>query len=631
MSSTILSKLRKDTITTLSTLGIDDIEKIVQQANKAYYTTDSPLFSDETYDTIIDYLATVYPNSKQLAQVGAPVVTRSKVTLPFFMGSMDKIKNDDKALTVFKTTYKGNYILTDKLDGVSAMLHHDGHNLYMYTRGDGQVGQNITSIMKYIKGIPKVNLSNVTIRGELIISKIDFEKVKDKGANARNMVSGLVNAKTPDLSLLQHVQFVPYSVYQPVLKQSEQFKMMNKMGFNTVYNQKLDGNMLNVDTLSALLMERKDCSAFELDGIIVTHDEVYPIKASGNPVHAFAFKSIVAQEVAKVTVTNVEWNTSKDGYAIPVVLFEPVKLSGVLIQRASGFNAEFINKNNIGVGSQITVTRSGDVIPYIVNVLTPSSTGKASLPTCAYTWTSSGKDIIIQGDSKDQQCKVLENFFTKMSIERIRAGTITRLHNVGLHTIGDILRATANDFAKADGITKQTAVKMVDSIKDGMKNANIVTLMAASNMFGRGFGEKRIKLIIDTYPHLAHSKVISKEELTKIHGISETLASEFISGLEKFHQFIKVEHLEQYTCYEVKQSTSKNTSLSGQVIVFTGFRDKELEQKIITNGGIVVTSISKKTTIVVSKDPQSTSGKVQQAREQGIKIMSADDITKYID
>jgi DNA ligase (NAD+) len=153
------------------------------------------------------------------------------------------------------------------------------------------------------------------------------------------------------------------------------------------------------------LVEFKQDSPYEIDGIIVQADIKYTRNTSGNPDYAFAFK--ILSEVAETTVINVEWNISKWGALKPRVEIEPVELAGVLITYATGFNAKFIKDNEIGPGSRILITRSGDVIPYILKILTRT---EADMPTIEYVWNETGVDII--SENPDEMCiKRMLSFF----------------------------------------------------------------------------------------------------------------------------------------------------------------------------------------------------------------------------
>ena len=306
-----ISKLTKDTDNVLSSMDKNDIAKLIQEANYAYYNTSNPLFSDNLYDVIRDRLKIIDPKHPVLKDVGAGVAATDsrKEKLPFYMGSLDKIKNDDaNVLMKFKGKYPGSYVVSDKLDGNSALLVIDGGVVKLYSRGDGKIGQNITSIIPHIKGIPSglKTDKNVAVRGELIISRDDFRAVAHKGANARNMVAGVINAKLPDMEVLSMVQFVGYELINPDdLPIEKQLKHLKCMGLKVVHHEVLSEKDLTEARLSQILVGRRNESPFEVDGIVVFHNKPHTRSVGSNPDYAFAFKNVQTMERGEVTVTNV--------------------------------------------------------------------------------------------------------------------------------------------------------------------------------------------------------------------------------------------------------------------------------------------------------------------------------------
>ena len=226
LTKAAIAKLQKNPLVILKDLSENEIASIIQQANHSYYNEKTPVFSDNLFDMIKEFLQAQNPNHPILKAVGAAVEDR-KVTLPFFMGSLDKIKGEEKELAKFCTKYPGTYVASDKLDGNSALLCYDKDKTQLYSRGDGAVGQDISHIIPFAKHIPKDIFKKQTIiRGEMIISKRAFDKLKDKGANARNMVAGVLNAKLPDLEIAGEVEFVAYEVIVPKMEPSVQMEFL---------------------------------------------------------------------------------------------------------------------------------------------------------------------------------------------------------------------------------------------------------------------------------------------------------------------------------------------------------------------------------------------------------------------
>jgi NAD-dependent DNA ligase len=652
ISKAFIEKLLKNPVEVLKNLSEDEIASIIQKANFNYYNSDTPLFSDNLFDLIKEHLEDINPNHPILKNVGAVAEGEQKETLPYYMGSLDKIKADEKAIEKYKKEYQGNYIVSDKLDGNSGMIYFKGGELKLFTRGDGTIGQNISHLLGFIKNIGEfTSNAEVAIRGELIISKKDFEKVKDKGANARNMVSGLLNAKVPDLELIKFVEFVAYELITPILKPEDQFKYIKDLGFKPVFNQKIDDSKLTVNELSKILLQRRSVSDFEIDGIVIFNNVIHKRIKKENPKYAFAFKSLLTMEKGEVIVTNVEWNMSKDGYLIPVVNFNPIGLAGVTIRRAHGFNGKFIQDNKIGPGSKILIIRSGDVIPYISEIISKSETGKGQMPDANYIWSKTGVDIMLsetdQKDSDELKFKNLDYFIDKIDIKGLGSGNLKKIYDSGKKTVKDILNITVADLLKVDGFKIKMAEKIESAIKERKATLDCITIMNASNTIGRGFGSRKIELIITKIPSIIKNRYIpSSAELLAIKGVEKITADTFIKNLPDYFAFIDENGIkclfENVEEDNVKKSNGNQTTnlinevipqdkkFEGMKFVFTGFRNDELEKYIKKNGGTVTTSVSKLTTVVIRKDDSDeSSGKVKKAEEYGVKIENLEDFLSH--
>ncbi len=636
-----------------------EIVDLLQQANYGYYISGKPLFTDDMYDIVKNELEKKNSKHPILKNIGAAVADDSrKAKLPIFMGSMDKIKSDESVLSTFAKKYPGTYYVSDKLDGNSALYvkTKDGAPK-LYSRGDGEYGQDISHLIPFISGMPDQNIKEeLVVRGELIISKKEFEEIKERGANARNMVAGLANAKVPDLDIAKRVTFVAYNLFTPHMTLSKQYSHLSKLGFNVVYNRKLQS--LNFTMLSKELLHRRASSPFEIDGMIVHHDGEHKVVAGKNPAYAFAFKMLLTQETAEVVVSEIEWNISKDKLIKPTVIFEPVKMNGVVIRRATGFNANYIDINKLGPGARIVITRSGDVIPHILKTLTPSPSGP-QFPNLQYVWTDTHVDIMVSEESDEYNCRVLEQFFRKLDVKGISTGTVKKLFNAGFETVNDVINMTDDDFNSVEGLTRKA--QLWEMIHSKLKTIDCVTLMECSNTFGRGFGERKLKMIVAALPAIVNDPSFTPtiEELCKIEGISKISANNFRNGLQKYRKFIKMtkltcdkppakrvkieikpakkngdeddeDHREEVVEDDDDDEETLNTNWIGTVVVFSGYRDQTAEKRIEALGGRIATSVSKKTTHVIVKDESSSSSKVITARRLGITVLTSNQLASLL-
>lgn len=633
----------KDPETVLRSLSLDEVVSLIQEANNAYYNKGKPLFSDHLYDYIKEYIENIDPHHPVLKNIGAVVGKGIKVKLPFFMGSLDKIKSDEKALLNWTKKYTGDYVISDKLDGNSGLLVCSEGNLSLFTRGDGENGQNITHLIPFLKSQlnvnPKIHTNtNFAIRGELIISKQDFKKVADKGANARNMVAGLLNSKVPDLQIANITSFVGYEVLDPNLPPKQQLEYIKNLGIECVFHTQL--KLLTNDALSDMLIKRRDTSPYEIDGIVVAHNAVHP-RVSGNPEYAFAFKSVLTMENAEVTVTRVEWTMSKDAIYVPVVHFTPVSLDGVVITKAHGFNGKYIKDNSIGPGAVVLIMRSGAVIPYIIKTLIKAE--NAQFPDAPFVWTPSGVDIKLDisksssSNNNELQLRNLIYFFDKVDVKGLSEGIVSKIYNAGFKTVGQIFDMSVDELMKVEGFQQTLATKVFEALKQRKQTLDPILVMDSSNVLGRGIGYKKIKLICDTFPAILKERYIpSVEELVAIKGVEKKTATLFISNLAKVFVFFDDNNLpmsypSQITTSTASLSKSKVEMLRGKAFVFTGVRDKDLEKLITDYGGTISTSVSSKTSMVIVKSLDFESSKVDKAKQIGVSVMTLDDFRRELE
>jgi DNA ligase (NAD+) len=617
----------------ISKLKEEELVLILNEAQEAYHSTGTPIMTDDLYDVFKQRLQKLNPKHPFLKQVGAPV-KGEKVKLPYYMGSLDKIRDDPKHVENFKKKYPGNYVVSDKLDGISALIVYEHKKATMYTRGDGIYGQDISRLASLMKSLPKaISIANpLVVRGEIILSRASWNELKHKGANARNVVAGAVNAKEPDAEVLRHLQFVAYEVLSPKEIPSNAFTHLKNLGFKTPHYVLMSEVEMNNETLSQLLIQRRANSEFECDGIVIRHDKEHKYIAGKNPKYAFAYKSILTHEEAEVIIHTVEWNVSKDGFLKPTLLFDTVVLAGVKIQRATGFNGQFIEKNKIGPGSRVVIIRSGDVIPHVVRVLSPSATGKPNMPTIPFEWTDTHVDIYVVGeDTDDMKLKQMEFFVNQLDIKYLAKGTLAKLFSAGFNTISKVMHIKEADLLKIDGIQSKGAHKIYESIQKTKQSATCLDYLNASNKLGRGIGRKKIESLVQAYPEILEGRVPNTSHLVKIEGLSSATIQSMIEALPATMEWIK--EIDATVCTKKKSkspSPSKDSSpsnkhlkeLEGKTIVFTGFRNKEWEDLLKQVQCKVSNSVTKSLYLVVALDPSENSSKLQKAKDYQLTILS---------
>ena len=192
----LLDDFNDDPYNFVETAKLSEIVTLIEKANEVFFNTSKQIMTDAEYDLLKDELQERKPEHKLLKKIGSQVHTKNKVKLPVNMGSMDKIKPGTGNLDKWIKKYSGSYVLSDKLDGTSGLLVIYKDEYKLYTRGDGSVGTDISSIIKYINGIPNIKSEKkLIVRGELLVSHKNYEKNKSKYSNSRAMVNGLIGKK----------------------------------------------------------------------------------------------------------------------------------------------------------------------------------------------------------------------------------------------------------------------------------------------------------------------------------------------------------------------------------------------------------------------------------------------------
>ncbi len=627
---TLINK-SEDIFDTIQKLSTDDLEKVLVFASDKYYN-EEPVISDNIFDTLRDFLQLKAPKSKVLKQIGSqPSKSKDKVKLPYYLGSMDKIKPPSNKLESWKKIYSAPYVLSDKLDGVSALLVYEKEPK-LYTRGTATFGMDISPLLKYIKlpdesiindYMKKNKLKSIAFRGELIINKIKFDKNwASSMKNARNAVAGLVNSKNINPELAHDTYLVLYQIIDPNYNTLDQLKIIKELGFKTVHHKVT--NVLSFKKLSKYLLKRRTKSKYIIDGIIITNNDYHPINKDGNPEYAFAFKDVLEDQKALSKVINIEWNNTKDNILMPTIIIEPVDVGGVTIKRVTGNNAKFIVDNKIGIGAEVEVIRSNDVIPKIEKVI---KSAKVDLPEGE--WNESGVHLMNTNyENDDTKIKNIYYFFSTIGTMGLGEKVIEKIYNAGYTTIVDFLTLTIDDIKEIEGFKQKSAENIISSIKKSTTNIPLAILMKASNKLGRGMGEERAKDVLEKYPNIMidykkYSELEFINMLKIIDGWEEKTSTIFAQNFKHFIEFY--ESIKKYISIDTSIKHKQEGILSGMKIVMSGFRDKALTEFIENNGGEISSGVSKNTNILIIKDNSvMNTSKVIKAKELGVIIYTID-------
>lgn len=610
-------------ITYLDELTELELSSIIRVLNAEYYNK-KPLVTDEQYDIIKEYIEEKYPDNMAIQEVGAPI-QKNKITLPYIMPSQNK-KKTKKDVDNWIKKYKGKKVVSIKLDGISGLYSTENNTKLLVTRGNGKEGQDISHFVGHIE-LP--NIPNIVIRGEFIIEEEKFKELFSSDfANSRNFVSGVINSKKKELKKWNQIDFVVYEVIKPELKPSDQFAWLKKHNIKHVEHEIVKS--INMNYLSKKLVHWRTNSKYLNDGIVISNDKTYD-RTDKNPKHAFAFKMVLNEQEAEVKVVDVTWQISQHGYLKPKVQFEAVNIGGANLSFATGHNASFIVKNKINIGSIIKVIRSGDVIPKITKVIKPSSEPKLPPHWIKYKWNETNVDfeLINKEDNSKVKFKNILYFFKTIGVDGLAEGNLKKIMKAGYKTVKEILEIKVEDLEEIDGFQKKMALKIYNSIQVKITSIELVDLMTATNLFGRGMGKSRMKLILDMYSDILQSKDTKKKKIKKImemDGFAEKTATLFVENIEKFMDFIKENQLE-YKLVIKKKKMDTNHPLYDKKIVITGFRDKNFEKQLIDIGAKMGSSVSSKTFLVIVDDKDEDTAKAEKGRELN-KLITLDEFKK---
>lgn len=655
ITKSLISKLENNPHIESLNIDVSLLETVLIQAINDYYNTDKPLLTDATFDILENILRQKKPNSKVFDKVGAPIANpEDKVKLPYYLGSLDKVKPNEKSLTKWLSKHNKNILISDKIDGLSSLLmvSKTGTKLQMklYKHGDGYEGQDISHLLENINLgnlnnskisdlIDKTKENHIALRGEIIISNAKYEEKYNKlYPKARSLVAGIVNSKTPDVRIVKDMDIVFYELINPAdITFQHQFEIINDLGFN-IANHKLY-NTISESQLPEILLEFKRTSQYEIDGIVLDDSsQSFKRATKDNPEYAVAFKMQLEEQIATTTVINVEYNISKHGTLAPRIKYKPVVIKGDTHEYTTGFNLKYIIDNNIGIGTEIQIIKSGDVIPYIYKIIKPSREPQMPDKTIKWHWNKTQVDAIVDNpeDNPDVRIQKIIAFFKVMRIDGVGEGVVNKLVNGGYDEVKTILELTPDIIAGIEGFQIKSATNLYNAIHKVIdKSQPLERVMMASGVFGLGLGEKKFKLILDAIPEFIKKYKngnITRTDILNIAGFSDTTTDLFIEGMPKFiawlqlHTMIKI--VEDDISHKNTVNIAKNTRFAGMVAVFTGVRNTEMEQEIVNGGGKIGSSISGKTTILIAKDPTETSSKLDKARELGIEIISFDNFTK---
>lgn len=608
-----------------------DITTIVNQLKIArdFYYNGRPIMADHEFDELENTLRELDPTNSYFTTVGTPAIRGLKVKHSIPMGSLDQVSSAEELAKWASDAgvYNSPLVITAKLDGNSIALNYDesGEFESAVTRGDGIEGLDVTRHFKRMIALGNTNWphtvthQNLKVRAEVIFDKKLFDEVIKGYKNPRNYVAGQLNRTVADEDFLKFVSVIAFDFDNEHMSKTSKLGLLKRLGFKIptyVKQNAYNDNILK--HLEGLLETWKVENAYELDGLVIDTDNVEDRNRLGydhlNPNFARKFKINV--NFIDTEVVDVEWNPSKDGYLKPRVQFEPVDLAGVTISFATGFNAKFIKDNDIGPGAIIKVTRSGDVIPYITEVVKRAQSPSMPLDyeDNAY-WTETGVDLVLKEKPDESLILSIVDFFRGIDAPLLKEGNVTQLFNAGFNSITKIINATEEDLIVVLG---ENGTKVYLGLREKLNGIDEYILAGSLPFFGRGIGRRKMKKLAETYGSLS---TLTYDKVLAVDGFDITTATYVATGVPFYIDLLK----------DLGDNVSVNIfekvegELSEVAVCFTGVRSKELENAIESKGGRVLSSVTKDATHLVAKDPKGKSGKLDKARKSGVIVLSLED------
>lgn len=511
---------------------LNQLKSLINTLDDLYYNDGTSPLTDTQYDMLIQSTSIRFPEYEYKSEnsIGSNVKTGDAVILPYFMGSMNKFKETVEVERWSKLCLPP-YTITAKLDGISGLYHKNR----LYTRGNGCYGRDISFLIPFL-GIP-TDFSfafglgdNFALRGELIIKKSVFEeKYKDKYANARNLVCGLLNRtfSKDHIEMYIDVEFVSYDVYHTEpLQFCNKIKMMSETT-TVVYKDKV--RQLDVCNLNIILNDWKTSCEYEIDGIIITNDKpcIHPL--GRNPDFAFAYKNnVIGVEIQEGIVEKVVWNISKDNYLKPKIkLCSSISCNGSNIEYVTGFNARYILRNGICFGTKLRIGLSGNVIPHIFSVVNNDAIKYLDLDLThpkisnllkgidceSYSWNKNQVDLI-SNDISNPYAIIKQNtiFFNSFGLKcSLQETTLKNVYeSLNIFKLTDVLSLDETKWVQVEKVASKKARKIITCLKnnldwriitkdktseeiDALLRLYFIRYLIALPCFPRGFGKKKIE------------------------------------------------------------------------------------------------------------------------------------------
>ena len=587
---------------------IDELNKLTAYYAKKYYDDDAPEISDFEYDMLMNELKNLerefpeFISKDSLTQkVGGTVKEGfEKVThiVPLQslqdVFSFDELYSFDERMKKFDDNIK--YVVETKIDGLSVALEYkNGEFVRGATRGNGQVGEDITDNLKTIKNIPKKLKENIDIvvRGEVFISKKDFDELNEKQdeenkfANARNLAAGSLRQLDSSITATRPLDIYIFNVQKSdtikFTSHYESLVYLEKIGFNVNPVKIFCNNIKEAIKAIEKIGEDREKIPFGIDGAVIKVDDLDLREKIGTtfkvPKWAIAYK--YPPEQKETILKDIVCNVGRTGVITPMAILEPVVVAGSKISKTTLHNEDFIKEKGLKIGDHILIQKAGDVIPEVVKALVEKRTGNEkefempkTCPVCgAEAVREEGEAAVrcIGVECKAQNLRNIIHFASRegMNIEGLGEKIVEQLYNNKLiETIADIyyLRQEDIESLKKDG--KKFAQNLIDAIEKS-KNNDLDRLICAIGI--RHIGTKSAKTLARRFESMNNLKNATLEELIMTDDVGEITAKSIYEFFKQDQTKDLLNRLEQANVnMKLKEETNNDNRFEGKTFVLTG-------------------------------------------------------------
>lgn len=641
-----------------------ELVPLLREAAKAYYQESREIMSNFEYDKLYDELLSleeetgIVMSGSPTRQVGYEVLSElPKETHESPMLSLDKTKSVED-LQEWLGGQKG--LLSWKMDGLTIVLtYENGGLIKAVTRGNGEIGEVITSNARAFSNIP-LNIAykgQLILRGEAVITYSDFNRINEeikeldaKYKNPRNLCSGSVRQLNSQITAERNVHFEAFALVKAEgvdfgNSRKNQFEWLKSQGFEVVHYEEVTRDSLPAAVEGfAKAVETNDIPS---DGLVLIFDDIAYGESLGRtakfPRNSIAFKW--QDEIRETTLSYIEWSPSRTGLINPVAVFEPVELEGTTVSRASVHNISIMEALELGTGDTVTVYKANMIIPQIADNLTRSGVRDIpeKCPVCG-----GATEIRQLGDVKSLYCtnpgcqaKKIKSFTLFVSrdalnIDGLSEATLEKFIGAGfIHSYADIfhLEDHRESIVEMEGFGQKSYDNLIASIKTA-SHTTLPRLVYGLGIPGIGLANAKMLCREFSYDFDAMRRA-DIDELTAVDGIGGVLAQAWMDYFASEAGNREVDGLLKELDIEKEQVEETEAIFAGMTFVITGSVEhfanrKELTALIESKGGKATGSVTAKTTYLINNDVTSNSSKNKKAKELGVPIISEEEFLRML-